>query len=135
MVIGLDPIYVRRTWWQQFVISAAMPPADSQSAQQHRCVDSSESQEWRQATSLQWIFDKDREDYDIDQRGIHFMNLSKLKYNSATMMPMGFFQQYRAHIINNASRAGDVITWNNNQLLHNDEIIGATFEGFKQELR
>ena len=58
------------------------------------------------------------------------MNLSKLKYNSATMMPMGFFQQYRAHIINNASRAGDVITWNNNQLLHNDEIIGATFEGF-----
>ena len=82
----------------------------------------------RHATSLQWVFDKIRLDYDIAQKGIHFMNLSRIHYDSSTMTPSGFYQSYRAHIINHTSRAGETIEWNNNQLLANDEVIGAAFE-------
>ena len=53
----------------------------------------------RHATSLQWIFDKIRLDYDLSHRGIHFMNLSRIKYDPDTMTPAGFYQLYRAHII------------------------------------
>ena len=77
----------------------------------------------KHATSLQWIFDKIRQDYDINHKGIHFLNLSRLKYDPATMMPAGFYQLYRAHIINHTARAGQTIQWNNNQVLDNDEVI------------
>ena len=56
------------------------------------------------------------------------MNLSRIKYDSETMTPSGFYQLYRAHIINHTSRAGQTIQWNNNQVLAQDEVIGATFE-------
>ena len=82
----------------------------------------------RHATSLQWIFNKIRQDYDIAQKGIHFMNLARLKYDSTTMTPSGFYQQYRAHIINHTARRGDIIQWNNNLELVADETIGPAFE-------
>ena len=56
------------------------------------------------------------------------MNLSRIKYVADTMMPAGFYQLYRAHIINHISRAGETIQWNNSQVLAQDEIIGAAFE-------
>ena len=82
----------------------------------------------RHAVSLQWIFDKIRQDYDITHKGIHFLNLSRLKYDPDTMTPARFYQLYRAHIINHTARAGQTIQWNNNQLLAHDEVIGAAFE-------
>ena len=82
----------------------------------------------RHATSLQWIFDKIRQDYDINHKGIHFLNLSRLKYDPDTMTPAGFYQLYRAHIINHTARARQTIQWNNNQVLVHDEVIGAAFE-------
>ena len=48
----------------------------------------------RHATSLQWILDKVRQDYDITHRGIHFMNLARIKYDPDTMTPTGFYQLY-----------------------------------------
>ena len=56
------------------------------------------------------------------------MNLARIKYDPDTMTPTGFYQLYRAHIINHTLRAGETIQWNNNQVLAQDEIIGATFE-------
>ena len=44
------------------------------------------------------------------------------------MTPAGFYQLYRAHIINHTKQAGQKIQWNNNQVLANDEVIGAAFE-------
>ena len=41
----------------------------------------------RHATSLQWVFNKIREDYGIVQRGINFMNLRHLRYDPETMTP------------------------------------------------
>ena len=83
----------------------------------------------RHCTSLQWVFDKVREDYDITQRGIHFMNLRKIKYDPATMTPTGFYQAYRAHLINHTARAGDRIAWaNRNQV--QAETLGPSYEDF-----
>ena len=73
----------------------------------------------RHATSLEWIFNKIREDYDIVQKGIHFMNLRRIKYDAASMTPSGFYHQYRTHVINHTARAGDRIHWKNH-LLDND---------------
>ena len=44
------------------------------------------------------------------------------------MTPAGFYQLYRAHIINHTGRTGQFIQWNNNQELTQDEIIGPAFE-------
>ena len=56
------------------------------------------------------------------------MNLSRIKYDPTSMTPSGFYHQYRSHIINHMSQAGDTILWNNGQVLAQDEVIGAAFE-------
>lgn len=69
----------------------------------------------RHATSLDWIYNKIREDYDIQQKGIHFLNVTDLKYNPETKTPSGFYNEYRTMIINNVGRRDEIIHWNNNQ--------------------
>ena len=56
------------------------------------------------------------------------MNLARIKYDPDTMTPAGFYQLYRAHIINHTSRAGETIQWNQNQVLANNEVKGVCFE-------
>ena len=63
----------------------------------------------RHATSLQWVFNKIREDYGIVQKGINFVNLRRLKYDSSTMTPSGYYHQYRSHVMNHTARTGDRI--------------------------
>ena len=48
----------------------------------------------RHVTSLQWIFDKVTQDYDIVNCGIHFMNLSRIEYDPENMTLAGFYQLY-----------------------------------------
>ena len=38
----------------------------------------------RHATSLQWIYTQIRQDYDIQQKGIHFLNVLDLKFDPET---------------------------------------------------
>ena len=64
----------------------------------------------RHSTSLQWIYAKLREDYDIQQKGIHFFNLLDLKFESGTNV-VGFYNQYRNLIIANLKKRGDRILW------------------------
>jgi len=47
----------------------------------------------RHATSLEWVFNKVREDYGIVQKGINFMNLRRITYDASTMTPSGFYHQ------------------------------------------
>ena len=56
------------------------------------------------------------------------MNLARIKYDPDTMTSAGFYQLYCTHIINHASQGGQTIQWNNNQVLAQDEVIGAAFE-------
>ena len=45
----------------------------------------------RQSTSLEWVYNKVREDYDIQTKGIHFLNIVDLEYNPETKTPAGFY--------------------------------------------
>ena len=78
--------------------------------------------------SLQWVYRIIREDYDIQKKGIHFLNLLDLQYDSETMTLADFYNQYQTIILTNTGRNSDVIRWNNNTALTADEIIGPTTE-------
>ena len=59
--------------------------------------------------SLEWIYNKIREDYDIQTKGIHLFNLLDVKYDSSTMTAIGFYNQYRTIIMNNLAKQRDLI--------------------------
>ena len=62
----------------------------------------------RQCTSLKSIYVILRKDYDIETRGIHFLNIIDLKYDDATMTPTGFHDQVRMVVTNNLA-AGEKV--------------------------
>ena len=80
----------------------------------------------RHSTSLQWIYDKLREDYDIQQKGIHFFNLLDLSYKPGSSV-MGFYNEYRNLLIANLKKRSDEIRWQNERLAR-DEKLSPTFE-------
>eukprot|EP00092_Neocalanus_flemingeri_P087280 GFUD01110119.1.p1 GENE.GFUD01110119.1~~GFUD01110119.1.p1 ORF type:complete len:383 (+),score=89.10 GFUD01110119.1:253-1401(+) len=82
----------------------------------------------RHSTSMQWIFDMLRCDYDIQQKGIHFLNILDLKYDSSKMTPIAFYNQYRTMITNNLSRKEEVIKFKNNLRLTEDERMTPMLE-------
>ena len=82
----------------------------------------------RHATSLEWVYNKVREDYDIQTKGIHFLNIVDLEYNKETKTPAGFYNKYRTVILNNIGRRNEVIHWNQDRELPGDEVIGPLFE-------
>ena len=70
----------------------------------------------RHSTSLKWIFDMLRSDYDIQSKGVHFFNILDTKYD-ATKTPIAFYNLYRTVIANNLAKTGDVIKYKNNETL------------------
>ena len=48
----------------------------------------------RHSTSMKSIYDMLRCDYDIQQKGIHFLNILDLKYDASKMTPISFYNQY-----------------------------------------
>ena len=82
----------------------------------------------RHATSLEWVYNKVREDYDIQTKGIHFLNIVDLEYNKETKTPAGFYNEYCTVILKNIGKWNEVIHWNNNRELQADEVIGPLFE-------
>ena len=82
------------------------------------------------STSLKWVFDMIREDYDIQTRGIHILNILDLKYNEATMKPVGFYNNYRTIVMNNLRPRGFLVQYKNNKELATNETISPTFEDF-----
>ena len=85
------------------------------------------------STSLEWIYDMIREDYDIQKRGIHILNIIDLKFDKDTMKPVAFYNQYRAMLVNNLAQRGDVVKYKQRKgqpevALQANETIGACFE-------
>ena len=67
-----------------------------------KCVsDGHHTMVMQHSTSLEYIFEELRKDYDIQAKGIHFLNLIELKYDESSMTPIAFYNQYRTIIINN----------------------------------
>ena len=82
----------------------------------------------KHSTSLEWVFTKLREDYDIRKKGIHFLNIIDLQYDATTMSPTAFYNSYRAHFINNLRKTGDVVAWKSADPLQEDEKMTPTLE-------
>ena len=68
----------------------------------------------RHATSLQWVYTRLRQDYDIQQKGVHFLNIIDMKWNPETKTPAGFYHEYRTIILNNIASQNETIHWNEN---------------------
>ena len=82
----------------------------------------------RHSTSLQWIYNTLRCDYDIQQKGIHFFNILDLKYDGQSMTPVSFYNQYRTLISNNLAKTGDIIKYRDNLQLTEDEKMTPMLE-------
>ena len=82
----------------------------------------------RHSSSLKWIYTKIRQDYNIEQKGIFFLNILDLKWDpTAQTTPIGFYNQYRSMIIGNLAKRGDVVEWKN-ETLKEDEKLTASYE-------
>ena len=80
----------------------------------------------RHSTSLDFIYTRLREDYDIQQRGIHFLGLTDLQYDSSKT-PLSFYNEFRNLVIGNLRKKNDRIEWNNT-MLDSDEKLSASHE-------
>ena len=81
----------------------------------------------RHSTSITWILDMLRRDYDIQSKGVHFFNILDTKYD-ATKTPIAFYNLYRTVIANNLGKAGDIIKYKNNEALAQDEKFSPMLE-------
>ncbi len=79
------------------------------------------------STSLQWIYSRLCEDYNIQQQRTNFFNLFDLQYQQGTNI-MDFYNQYRNLVIANLKKQGDIIMWQNSRVLETDEELSPTFE-------
>ena len=82
----------------------------------------------RHSTSLQWIYDTLKADYDIQQRGIYFFNILDVKYDQSSATPVSFYNRYRTVIVNNMAKRGDVIKYKGQNAITEDERISPMLE-------
>ena len=75
----------------------------------------------RHSTSLKWIYDMLKSDYDIQNKGVHFFNILEVKYNAVKHTPVAFYNMYRTVIANNLAKRGEVLKYKNNEELTHDE--------------
>ena len=82
----------------------------------------------KHSTSMMSIYAMLRRDYDIQQRGIHFLNILDLKYDNQKMTPVGFYNQYRTLIANNLAAQTDVIKYKDNHVMREAERMSPMIE-------
>ena len=63
----------------------------------------------RNATSLTWVFNLIKKDYDLRVTGIDFLSLVDIKYDPDTLTPAAYFQKVKSHIMANTARARETI--------------------------
>lgn len=82
----------------------------------------------RHSTSVDWIYKKIRQDYGIEQKGIHFLNILDIKYDpTGNVTPIGLYNNYRSLIMGNLGKTGDTVQWQNTVLVE-DEKLSPTME-------
>ena len=82
----------------------------------------------RHSTSLSWIYDMIRSDYDIQSKGIHFFNVIDIKYDPDKFTAVSFYNSYRTIIVNNLAKNGDIIKYKNDEVLNIDEKMTPMLE-------
>ena len=77
----------------------------------------------RHSTSLDWIYTRLRQDFDIQQKGIHFLNLIDIKWDpTAQTTPIGLYNNYRSLVMGNLGKTGDKIHWQNKNLSEDEKL-------------
>jgi hypothetical protein len=66
-------------------------------------------------------------DFDFPQKEIHYFDLFDHEYQQRTS-PVGFYNQFRNLVIASLKKKGDIITWQNDTVLIEDEQLSPTFE-------
>ena len=82
----------------------------------------------RHSTSMNWIYEMIKSDYDIQSKGIHFFHVINIKYDEEKHTPVTFYNEYRTTIINNLAKAGDIIKHKNNEVMLQDEKMTPMLE-------
>lgn len=83
----------------------------------------------RHSTSFDWIIKKLRENYDIQKKGVHFLNIVDIKWDpSDDLTPAAFYNTYRTHIMNNLRKSGEVVEWQSATALTEDEKMTPMLE-------
>jgi hypothetical protein len=73
------------------------------------------------------LFIKVDEDPSLLQKELHFLDLFGFQ-NQGQTDAVGFYNQFRSVIIASLKKKGDVIMWQNNRVLMEDEELSPTFE-------
>ena len=82
----------------------------------------------KHSTSLQWIYIKIRQDYAIETKCVHFLNIIDLKWDPTDEQTLiGFYNSYRSMIISNLASKGDTVEWKN-EVLTQDEKLNPSHE-------
>ena len=76
----------------------------------------------RHSTSMESIFKNLRCDYDIQQKGIHLLNILDVKYEPSKQTPIAFYNQYRTLIANNLAKKSDIIKYKNETMKHDEKM-------------
>ena len=83
----------------------------------------------RHSTSFKWITDKLRENYDIQKKGVHFLNIIDIQWDpTQDVTYAAFYNTYRTHILNNLRRQGEVVLWQGDGRLAQDEKVTPMLE-------
>jgi hypothetical protein len=70
---------------------------------------------------------KAQEEYDLEKKEVPFFNLFDLHFQREDSV-IGFYNLYRDLVITSLKKKGDIITWQNNRVLPEDEELSPTFE-------
>jgi hypothetical protein len=73
------------------------------------------------------VFIKMDEDPSLLQKELHFLDFFGLR-NQGHSDAVGFYNKFRSVIIASLKKKGDVITWQSNRVLDEDEELSPTFE-------
>ena len=77
----------------------------------------------RHSTSLTWIYTRLRQDLNLEQQGIHFLNVLDLKWDpSDQTTPIGFYNKYRSLMMGNLGKKDDKIHWQNSTLKEDEKL-------------
>ena len=77
----------------------------------------------QQSTSLKWIYNKLREDYNIETKGINFLQLLDITWDPTEQTsPVGVYNKYRSIVLQNLHTAGTLIKYKNKTLEKDDAL-------------
>ena len=81
----------------------------------------------QKCTSVEWIWQYLRKNYDIETKGVHFLKIAEVKPKEDEPH-QAFYRRLRSSFENNLRKSGEIIKHDGNRELTNDERMSPTIE-------